>query len=83
MDELIAINQIEILEAAEEMEANPGRDFWSKWMKDQNPFQNLSEEQFIKLFRLSKNTTEELIEELDEFLPNPTRRSCIPKAIKV
>ncbi|XP_018572113.1 putative nuclease HARBI1 [Anoplophora glabripennis] len=48
-----------------------------------NPFDSLTDRQFIKLFRLNKNMTEDLIETLEPFITPPSRISSLNVTRKV
>lgn len=79
LDELAQLDALQNLEAAEVLARRPGRRFTPR----RDPFQYLSESAFIKVFRLSKAVTRELLEMLDPFLEPPSRSSALYKQTKV
>lgn len=84
MEEAILLHHLEVLEEVEMLENNPPRDFWSRW-KDRagDPFINISDQHFIKLFRLSKEVVLELLADLEAILEPPSRVSAIPLEMKL
>ncbi|KYN17310.1 Putative nuclease HARBI1 [Trachymyrmex cornetzi] len=69
------------------------RDINRRWQKNvniirrslrdtQNPF-DVSDNTFLKLYRLSKAATVQLIEELKNFMPVPQRKTAIPQLLQV
>nr|CAI5856212.1 unnamed protein product [Callosobruchus analis]CAI5859688.1 unnamed protein product [Callosobruchus analis] len=79
MDGLLGLRLLENLEEAELL-ANESR---RKFFRRHNAFEELNENTFIKMFRLTKELALTLINSLDEYLVAPTRKSAIDKQTKV
>lgn len=79
LDEIMFANQVinDLQEAEDEIEG-PGRVFYNRI----DAF-TLRDECFIKLFRLSKDLTRQVVELVRPFLPEPVRRSAITVETKV
>lgn len=76
INQLIVLNE---LEAAEfNVERRPRRFF-----NESNPFIELSDKKFIKLFRLSKNAVNEFIDDVKPFMQPQTRKSSLSIQRKV
>lgn len=80
MDAII-INEVAIgaLEEAERRNDDPSRSFLAK----DNPFETLSNWNFQRTFRLSKNLVRNLIETVEPFMEAATRGSALDILTKV
>lgn len=72
LDDLIHLAAIDALEQAEVLAENDhGRQFHAY----DNPFEDLSDDKFVKLYRLTKPMTEGLVDLVEPFIEAPTRVS--------
>ncbi|KAF5280147.1 hypothetical protein FQR65_LT15063 [Abscondita terminalis] len=79
MEKVMALAAVNNLEHAELPNAVPPRVFHHR----DNPFETLSDTQFIKTYRLSKNLTRELIHFVEEFLVEPSKTSALDANTKI
>lgn len=77
IDDMIAAQIFDDLDDAEEQAQVPRR-----LLEKRNPFE-LGDEQFTKMFRLTKPLVRELIELLSPLLVQPSRRSALSVETKV
>lgn len=76
---LIAVEVLNNVAEAQEANDNRGRVYYRR----RDPFIELSDQQFIKHFRLNKNLTRQLIQIVSPFLEQPRRRSSLTPQTKV
>lgn len=74
--------QIDIINNIEEAEVNANRPR-RQFLRNADPLNALSDREFIKLFRLSKELATHLVEILDAFLTPSTRTSSLSKLNRV
>lgn len=75
INQAIVLNELENAEIA--AERNPRRIF-----HERDPFE-LSNNKFIKIFRLSKNLVNEFIDDVEPFMQQPSRKSSLSIQRKV
>ncbi|XP_018568688.1 putative nuclease HARBI1 [Anoplophora glabripennis] len=79
LDEIAAFQAIQNLEQVEINGARPRRTFLPKT----NPFEKLTDEAFIKMFRFNKNMAIQLINSVSNFIEPSSRSSAIDVDLKV
>lgn len=77
-DDLVGLALVELVEEAEIIAQYPDRQFYPRI----NAF-NLSDEKFVKLIRLTKDATRELVNSIIPFVAQPTRGSALDVTTKV
>lgn len=75
INQVIVLNELEAAEIA--AERNPRHIFQKR-----DPFE-LSDDKFIKIFRLSKNLVNEFIDDIQPFMQQPSRKSALSIQRKV
>lgn len=73
LDDLVHLNFINAIQEAEELADRPPRIFY----RFNNPFEEYSDRQFVKLYRLTKPVATDLINILEPHLAAPTRISAL------
>lgn len=78
-DELMYLNAIAALEEAEMANAIPPRIFHQR----DDPFAAMSDNKFIRTYRLTKQMASNLIDIVEPHLPQPLRSSALDASVKV
>jgi hypothetical protein len=79
MNEIVNIADIGALEDAKITDGDPPRIFHER----DDPFETLSDRNFPRTFRLSKNLVADLIENIEPFVRAPSRLSTLDVTTKV